>query len=522
MKDPPTQGGRITHAARSTLSNYIGQFITLAAWFLLTPFILHTLGTVQYGLWILISSLVAYGALLDFGVASAVTKYVSEYEATRQRQEAEALLTAALVIHSGLGLLVIALSVILAPILPQFFNIPAGEEQTAVWLIRLSGATVGFSIPGAIAPSILRGLQRFDLLNALNVTSTFLTVVATVVVLLMGGGVIGIVLVSMSTLVVMQLPYLWVIRRTAPDLRLGGWNASKGKVRDVVSFSLPVFAIHLGGQLETKTDDLVIGAFLPVRAIAPYDIARKLGSIPLLVTEQFLKILLPLASELSAENDRARLASLFIISTRLTLAIFLPFACTLAILAKPLLAAWVGPAYQEYAGLVLIIVLAGLIDTSQWPAGLILQGMGRHRPLGWLSLATGIANLILSVTLVQSFGLTGVAVGTLIPTTVVCLGFVLPYTMSVLNVSVPVVLRQILLPPLVPVALMVVTLILLRNVVIPTSLYSLAAIVLIGLLVYGVGYAVVGARDFERRLYQSGVSVMRQHALALLKRAQLS
>jgi O-antigen/teichoic acid export membrane protein len=522
MSDLPARPGRISHVARSTLSNYIGQFITMAAWFLLTPFILHTLGTAQYGLWILISSIVAYGALLDFGIASAVTKYVSEYEATKQPQEAQALLTTALVIHSALGLLVILLSVILAPILPRFFNIPPHEEQITVWLIRLSGATVGLSIPGAIAPSILRGLQRFDLINALNVTSTFLTVVGTVVVLLFGGGVIGIVLVSMGVLVIMQLPYLWVIRRIASDLRLGAWDASKGKVQEMMSFSLPVFAIHLGGQLETKTDDLVIGAFLPVRAIAPFDIARKLASIPLLITEQFLKLLLPLASELSAENDRAGLASLYTISTRLTLAIFLPFACILAILAGPLLAAWVGPAYEEYAGLVLIIVLAGLIDTSQWPAGLILQGMGRHRPLGWLSLGTGIANLVLSVTLVQRFGLTGVAVGTLIPTTIVCLGFILPYTTSVLNVSAPVALRQMLLPAFLPAFPMVVVLVLLRNLVFHASLYSLAAIVLVGLLVYVLSYAAVSAGDFERRLYRSAVSGTRQHATAWLKRAQLS
>src|SRR5213078_2168691 len=109
-------------------------------------------------------------------------------------------------------------------------------------------------------------------------------------------------------------------------------------------------------------------------------------------------------------------------SSRLTLAIFIPVGCVLAVLTRPILTAWVGAAYADYAHLVIILTLAGLINTSMWPAASILQSMSRHRPLAAMSLGSGLVNVALSIALVHRFGLTGVALGTLIPTAAECLG----------------------------------------------------------------------------------------------------
>src|SRR5262249_50375839 len=161
------------------------------------------------------------------------------------------------------------------------------------------------------------------------------------------------------------------------------------------------------------TDEIVIGAFFPVSAVTPYAIARKLSEIAQMMTDQFLRVLVPLASELRADNDQIRLRSVYLTGTRLTLAIFLPFGCTLVILARPILTLWVGADYADYAHLVTILVVASLIDTSQWPGGSVLQGMARHRPLAIISVGTGVTNLALSIVLVRNLGLTGVALGTL-------------------------------------------------------------------------------------------------------------
>ena len=67
---------------RSVLTNYIAKIFLLATGFLMTPFLLHRLGPVKFGLWALVSSVAAYGSLFDFGMSGAVVKHVAQYRAS--------------------------------------------------------------------------------------------------------------------------------------------------------------------------------------------------------------------------------------------------------------------------------------------------------------------------------------------------------------------------------------------------------------------------------------------------------
>lgn len=488
----------IRHVLRSTVSNYVGNSVSLGVWIILTPFILHELGATLYGLWVLVSSVVAYASLLNSGITGAITKYLAEYRAREETERARSLIATAFGLCSVIGLIVVAFSALISSLFPHFFNVPAEKRTLAVYLFLVSGLRAGLSIPCATTSAVLRGLQRFDLVNFIGIVSTLLSALATVTVLFLGGSVISLVWAELLVMLVIQAPSIWCIHRAAPELRFGWRSANGHLVRTILSFSSSMFVLHLGGRLETKTDEIVVAAFLPIQAVTPYDISRKLSTVAQVLTDQFMKVLLPLASELHAQDKLARLRSLYIVSTRLTLAIFVPFGLILVILAQPILNVWVGTDYGGFGHLVLILTLASLIDTSQWPAGSILQGMGRHRLPALLSICSGLANLGLSIVLVQTFGITGVALGTLIPTSIVCLGFLLPYTMRLIGVGGREVVAEMFLPALIPAIPVGVLTFFLREIVKPSSLLSILAVVSIGLVFYLVGYFAVSARQLER------------------------
>jgi O-antigen/teichoic acid export membrane protein len=342
-------------------------------------------------------------------------------------------------------------------------------------------------------------LQRFDVTNLISIIGTIFLAVATVAVLLLGGGVLGMVAVSIAVMLMMQAPAIWFINRIAPELRFGWRGAKRSLVRTVISFSWPLSVMDVADRLQTKTDELVIGAFLPISAVTPYAIARRLSEVAQILTDQFMRVLVPLASKLHAEDDEVRLRSVYVTGTRLTLALFLPVGCTLVILGRPILTVWVGAVYADYAHLVTILTLASLIDTSQWPAISVLQGMARHRPLAVISLVTGLANLALSIALMRSLGLTGVALGTLLPTTVVCLGLVLPYAMRVIGVSETQIVKEVFFPALLPAIPTAIVLYVLQHAIEPSSLVSIMFVAGIGLLVYVIGYLNLGASEVERQ-----------------------
>lgn len=488
----------------NTANNFLGKFIALGAGFFLTPFILRQLGATTYGLWALIGSLVAYGSLLDLGIGNAVTKYTAEYTARGEDDRTRRLIATALRLYSLLGFIVVAATIALAPFVPRLLRVPLDQRPTAAWLVILAGLVTGIALPCSTTGAVLRGLQRYDTLNVIYITGTCLSVIATIGVLLLDGGVLGMVAVGIPVTVIMQAISIAILVRVRPGLRFGWRDADRSLVRPIMSFSAWLFLVDVAGRVQTKTDELVIGIFLPISAVTPYAIANRLSGLGQIVANQFLKVLLPLASQLHAENDTARLRALYITSTRLALALFLPMGCILFTLGQSIITAWVGPAYAGSVPIVAILTLASLFDITMWTAGSILPAMARHQPLAISALCSAGLNLGLSIALVQRFGVVGVALGTLIPTAIECIGFVLPYTMRVMGVGIAEALKEIFLPAFLPAIPTALVLALLRETD-PASLLSVAALSTLGLGIYIIAYLCVGASATERRAYHNVV-----------------
>lgn len=503
-------------AIRNAASNYLGTFVMLGSGFLLTPFVVHHLGATKYALWVLLGSLTDYAALLDFGIAGATVKYVAEHEARGDLEGAHGIVATALRVYLVLGLFaIILIDGAVVPLFIHVFNVPPSQHDLAMTFLSLSGIAIGIAIPANATTAVLRGLHRWDLANYLTIFSTALSVTGTVVVLLAGKGLVGMAAVSIVVIVSTQVPAIWLIYRIAPELRFGPGGAQRALIRPVLGYSSSLFLLTLGNRLQTKTDEFVIGAFLPVHFVTPYAIARRLSDLPQTVTNQFLKLLMPIASGLQATGQEEELRALYLSSTRLTVAVFMPLACILVVLAPPFLTVWLDASYAKYWHLVLILVSASLCITTQWPAGVILQGIARHRRLAVVGLASGVANLVLSIALLHPFGLTGVALGTFFPWVVESMVVVMPYATRTLGVPMRTMILEGLLPPLLPAAPTAVVLLALREMVKPTSIVSLAALGGSALVLYVLGYFLLAARELERSLAAGLLTRLRGMVMAL-------
>ena len=506
--------------ALNTLSNYIGRGIMLAMGFFLTPFLLNRLGPVEYGLWLLVGSVMAYGELFDLGITGAVVKYMAEHFAVGAYDRARRLMATAISLYALLGLIIVVLSVALAPIFPRVFQVPAEEAATASQLVVLMGLLMGLTMAGSITWTVLHGLQRFDLDNLISALTVILTNIVIVITVLLGGGVIGLVGASIATALVMQVFAFWVMLRAAPQLSLSLRGARLSEARTIMRFGTALFIGRFAGRLKTQTDQIVIGRMLPIASIAPFAVAHRLGELGQTLTDQFSKVLEPLASQLDAEGDHAGLRALFLTSTRVTLAIFMPVACGLTILSRPFLSLWVGPEYANSQLLVLILMVCALLDTLTTPGILIVQGMARHRPLALMALASGALNLLLSIILVPYLGLIGVALGTLIPTSLEVGLLVLPYELRTIGTSGRDFLLSGCLPALAPALPLCVWLFAALAWLHPDSWFSLIWIGGTGAALYGLAYLGLPGTAMERRTIQGYARQFLERGKVMLQRGE--
>jgi O-antigen/teichoic acid export membrane protein len=251
---------------------------------------------------------------------------------------------------------------------------------------------------------------------------------------------------------------------------------------------------------------------VPIRLLAPYNFAQQLSTGIGTVTEQFGKVLLPVATQLGATEQRDRLRELFIVSTRITLAIALAVGLPVALLGGPVLGIWVGHKFSSYGDIVALLAVASVIDLTSYSAAALLQSIERHGPIAWMALTSGVLNLCLSVALVFPLGVRGAALATLIATTAEMTLLVLPYTGRVLEVSAGDFVSQVLLR-LAPAGLACsAVLVILSAIVSVTTLPALVLVVAPALIVYAVVYFCFGATANERDAFRSLASTARGRA----------
>jgi len=485
--------------ARGTLSLLANRLVTLGVWFFLTPFMVSHLGHTTYGLWALIGSIVAYASLLDLGIAASIVKFVAEHRAREEHEELTAMLASCLGAFLALGALVVTLGATLAPFLPNIFDIPAHDQRTASWAILAAAANAGLSLPLSIPNAVLFGLQRLDLVAISAIVSMGLFAFATVVVLSLHGGLVLLVLMGIPVSLLGGSLSMFFVRRVAPDIRIGLRRWDRRTMRKLGSFSLPAFALEAGGQLESSTDDIVVGAFLPVAAVGPYSVARQLSALPQVLSAQFSWAIMPLASQFDAQDSRSRVRELLVTATRTALASFLPIGLGVMILGSRFLTAWIGPAFGSAGTIVVVLTCAGLLYTTLGPAAVVSIGSNRHRVLAALAIGGAVLNVTLSIILVYPYGALGVALGTLIAAASRVVVSV-PYLARIHGVGARTCLGSILIPAGLPALPTMAMLFLLRETLNPSSVLTVVLVGAAGGIIYVFAYLCMPSCATERAL----------------------
>lgn len=77
----------INEIRTGAILNYVSIVVRLTTSFLLTPFIISSLGVEEYGLFMLSGSVIAWLALTDLGLGATVSKYVVTYRAKGEHEQ---------------------------------------------------------------------------------------------------------------------------------------------------------------------------------------------------------------------------------------------------------------------------------------------------------------------------------------------------------------------------------------------------------------------------------------------------
>ena len=439
VADRPRKLWSLSTIVANVTSNWAGLIVGIAIAFVLAPLTVRTLGNVYYGVWTLLMQLTGYLWLFDFGVRESVIKYVAQYHASGERERINATINTAVSIYLGVSLATLAMAVVLAIALPYAFNIPPDAVTTARLTAVFVGATVAQFFVFNVFIGALMGLQKFYVLARLGMVFTLIKGAMTYSLLMSGYGIVALALVQLSMTLVHNLIILRICRKTLPYLSLRLVWPRREEASTLLNYGKYVLISNVGDKIVFATDSIVIGIFQPVAALTYYAIG---GSL----IEQFRSfitsmsvVINPLSSGLNARREDHAVATVLTSGARAAIVLGLPVCIGFMVLGERFISLWMGAEYAAPAAQVLAVLAAGhLIGLPYYSLSGVMYGLNRHRVVAYSRIFEGGVNLLLSVWLVQRYGITGVALGTSVPHAIVVAAILPP----VLARWVPINLRD--------------------------------------------------------------------------------
>jgi len=488
--------------ARNLTTRYVAIAVEAVVGVLMMPFNVSHLGASAYGLWALTASITMYFSVLDLGYGGALVKFIAQYRAWRQRDALNEILSTMFVVFSGVGVVTFLVTLVVASQFGRVFNVTPDQIRTGQSLLLITSGYIAIRFAASIFGAVVYGFQRFYLNDLISIGSSIAVALTNVVVLQRGGDLVT--LVSATTMVrVLSLGgFVLTGFLVYPGLRVSTRLFRRERLREVTGFSVYVMVLDWSAKLNYSADALVIGAMVSTSAVAVWTVGERLAQVSAQLAGQLTGSLFPLVVDSDAAARGDRLRDIMIHGTLLSLALAVPICTGLAVMAGPIVDAWMGPRFQGSVVVVRLLLCVVLVRIGAGSATVILRGAGQHRLLAITNATTAIVNVLLSIALVGPLGIAGVAIGTLLPVTVGIAFVLFPRACVRVGVSARDMVRQAIWPAVWP-ALGLVAVLWVGSPLAGTRLSGLAVLLVIAGLVYQALFLGLAIPVAERRVYWS-------------------
>jgi O-antigen/teichoic acid export membrane protein len=392
---------------RGVAANVGGRVLSMAAWLLVTRWLVRSLGAERFGFWSLASTLAFFSLTVDLGLSPAVTRYVASHRAAADDAGMRGALTLGVLGSLVLGGAWLAATLWLPDVLLRFAHVQPALHTEAVSTLACMGVAFLVSLLALVPSAALAGFQRFDLVSRNLVISTLVQLSAMMVVIRRGAGMPALG-GAMALGALASLALSWAsLRRIWPGVGLAVPSTMAPHLQGFGGYGFALQLIALGSLALYQMPKFLFASRLPLASVGQFELGYRVAFSAWSIPTLLLPPLLPAASHLERMGERGRLSRLYERASRLLLPIAFTIAAGMVALARPIYAAWLGPGYGEAATANASIAALLGVNVLTSAGCLVARGMGRPWwEAGYLGLAFAL-QLGLGWWLVDTRGFTG-------------------------------------------------------------------------------------------------------------------
>ncbi len=395
---------------RNVLYGLSTWVLPLGLSFFATPLILRTMGSEEYGIYALVSGIIAYSFGLNLG--RAITKYVAEYRISGETHKINDLIAAVLFINLIFG---IAANIIFLfgsrYMVVDILQVVAESQERAVTALYIAGVTIFFAIFNQLFSSILQGVHRFDIYSKVSFLNSVALTSGNIILALKGYGLISLFVWNLFATIIFFLIFLWSAKRCLPEFKLT-LRFSREAMKISFKFSSVVMGYQALANLFLLFERGWITRKLGAESLTYYVIPMTLSVYIHSFIGSGVMVVFPLASEL--KDEREKLLRLYRKATRAVCFLVVFAAGSVIVHSRDFITLWMNAGIAENTYLILIIhtitfsLLA--IQTIAWQ---MTEGLGYPQFNTLINAICLAINLVLLLSLTADYGLNGIALARL-------------------------------------------------------------------------------------------------------------
>jgi len=352
----------------------------------------------------------------DWGVGSAMTKYIAHFRAENKNEHLQDVVVAGVTFEVITGLALSFLSLLLASFIAStIFRRP---ESTP--LISIASVTI-FS--GSLVTASQSSFVGFERMELSSFTMIFESVVKSVIAPLLvffGYGAFGAVLgytlsLLISGIAALSLLYFLLFK----NLRKTKKNKARisDTLKKMLHYGVPLSISSILGGFRLQFYRFLMAFFCTDIIIGNYQVAANFAVLLTFFTYPISTVLFPTFSKLDSNNKDSNsqlIKTVFTSSVKYTSLLLVPAAISVMVLSKPMISTLFGEKYVYAPFFLTLYVISNLfVSVGSLSMGSLLAGLGETKTLMKLSLLSLLFSLPLAFILIPTLVIVGVILGSL-------------------------------------------------------------------------------------------------------------
>lgn len=404
-----------------SILSYLTIFAEVVISITFTPFLLKSLGDVDYGIRAFCTSLISYLTLLTLGIGGSYYRFrkIKANENPKFEKRINGLFLVTFSFVSLLSLIVgFAFVALISHSIITFDKFPQEKNNTVIAILSIMIVQTSLHFPLSLFTHILGYKRKFTFRNAINLLNVILIPVVTTIIILLhwhNNLLISITLItSFVSIGIDVIKGLYVILKERESFTLKLTKSDFKLLKPILVYCIIAFVASAVSIIHNATDQVILGKVVSAQAVTLYSLSASftiyLNSMITSITSLFTPKLTADAIDQKRESVSSTCAFVWKAISLLIVFIFGGFVCC----GSEFIRGWVGVEKADIYYYALLLMLINIIASGVQVSYIVEAALNKHKIPALIYVVFLCLNILLSLLLVKAYSIYGVIFATII------------------------------------------------------------------------------------------------------------